>query len=112
MPVWELLVTDQFDPWQFVPKQVFTHCSRLLISTVFVVVRESRWLSRGIRCEKAKLEISGIDMPTSIVSVGCLFVCSSKCLCHRSMSEQHSAVDSRFRPRSSDRTSTLEWPMQ
>ena len=29
---------DQFDPWQVVPRQVFTTYSRLLISTVFVVV--------------------------------------------------------------------------
>ena len=39
IPVWEQLVTDQFDPWQVVPRQVFnTAYSRLLISTVFVVV--------------------------------------------------------------------------
>ena len=24
MPVWEQLATDQFDPWQVVPRQVFT----------------------------------------------------------------------------------------
>ena len=29
---------DQFDPWQFVPRQVFTPYSHLLISTAFVVV--------------------------------------------------------------------------
>ena len=29
---------DQFDPWQVVPRQVFTPYSRLLISTAFVVV--------------------------------------------------------------------------
>ena len=29
---------DQFDPWQYVPRQVFTSYFRLLISTVFVVV--------------------------------------------------------------------------
>ena len=29
---------DQFDPWQVVPRQVFTHYSFLLISTAFVVV--------------------------------------------------------------------------
>ena len=38
MPVWEQLATDQFDPWQVVPRQVFKPCSRLLISTAFVVV--------------------------------------------------------------------------
>ena len=29
---------DQFDPWQVVPRQVFTPYFRLLISTAFVVV--------------------------------------------------------------------------
>ena len=29
---------DQFDPWQVVPRQVFTSHSHLLIATVFVVV--------------------------------------------------------------------------
>ena len=29
---------DQTDPWQVVPRQVFTPCSHLLISTLFVVV--------------------------------------------------------------------------
>ena len=38
IPVWEQLATDQTDPWQVVPRQVFTPHSRLLISTVFVVV--------------------------------------------------------------------------
>ena len=38
IPVWEQLVTDQFDPWQVVPRQVSTLCSRQLISTAFVVV--------------------------------------------------------------------------
>ena len=38
MPVWEQLSTDRFDPWQVVPRQVFTPYSRLLISTAFVVV--------------------------------------------------------------------------
>ena len=28
----------QFDPWQVVPRQIFTPYSRLLISTAFVVV--------------------------------------------------------------------------
>ena len=37
MPVWEQLATDLFDPWQVVPRHVFTLDSRLLISTVFVV---------------------------------------------------------------------------
>ena len=32
------LATDQFDPWQVAPRQVFTPYSRLLISTVFDVV--------------------------------------------------------------------------
>ena len=36
--VWEQLATDQFDPWQVVPRQVFTPFSRLLISTALVVV--------------------------------------------------------------------------
>ena len=38
MPVWKQLATEQFDPWQVVPRQVFTHYSCLLISTAFVVV--------------------------------------------------------------------------
>ena len=29
---------DQFDPWQVVPRQVFTPHSCLLISTAFVIV--------------------------------------------------------------------------
>ena len=37
-PVWEQLAMDQFDPWQVIPRQVFTPYSRLLISTAFVVV--------------------------------------------------------------------------
>ena len=39
MTDWEQLAMDQFDPWQVVPRQVFTPYSpRLLISTTFVVV--------------------------------------------------------------------------
>ena len=38
IPVREQLATDQTDPWQVVPRQVFTPYSRLLISTEFVVV--------------------------------------------------------------------------
>ena len=38
MPVREQLATDQFDPWQIVPRQVFTFSSRLLISNAIVVV--------------------------------------------------------------------------
>ena len=38
IPVWEQLATDQFDPWQVFPRQVFIPYSRLLISAVFVVV--------------------------------------------------------------------------
>ena len=37
IPVWEPLATDQFDPWQVVPRQVFTPYSRMLIITAFVV---------------------------------------------------------------------------
>ena len=32
---WEQLATDQFDPWQVIPGQVFTPYSCLLISTAF-----------------------------------------------------------------------------
>ena len=35
---------DQTDPWQVVPKQVFTPYSPLLISTVFVVVSRVSYL--------------------------------------------------------------------
>ena len=38
MIVWEQLSTNQTDPWQVVPGQVFTPYSRLFISTAFVVV--------------------------------------------------------------------------
>ena len=38
LPVWEQLAMDQFDPWQVVPRQVFTPYSHLLISTEFVFV--------------------------------------------------------------------------
>ena len=38
IPVWEQLATDQFDPWQVVPRQVFTSYSRLSISTACVVI--------------------------------------------------------------------------
>ena len=38
IPVWEQLATDQFDPWQVVPRQVFPLYSRLLISTAFAVI--------------------------------------------------------------------------
>ena len=36
--MWEQLATNQFDPWQVVPRQVLTPYYRLLISTVFIVV--------------------------------------------------------------------------
>ena len=39
IPVWEQFATDLSDPWQVVPRQVFTPYSRLLISTAFVFVR-------------------------------------------------------------------------
>ena len=35
---------DQIDPWQVVPKQVFTPYFRLLISTAFVVVSRVDYL--------------------------------------------------------------------
>ena len=38
IPVWEQLATDQTDPWQFVPRQVFTPYDCLLISVAFVVL--------------------------------------------------------------------------
>ena len=40
MPVWEQLATDQTDPWQVVPWQVFTPNDCLLISNsvVFAVL--------------------------------------------------------------------------
>ena len=37
IPVWEQLVTDQADPWQVVPRQVFSPFGCLLISVAFVV---------------------------------------------------------------------------
>ena len=38
IPVWEQLVTDQTDPWQVVPRQVFTPYDCLLISGAFVAL--------------------------------------------------------------------------
>ena len=38
IPVWEQLATDQFDPWQVVPRQVFTPYDCLLISVAFVIL--------------------------------------------------------------------------
>ena len=38
IPVWEQLATDQTDPWQDVPRQVFTPYDCLLISVAFVVL--------------------------------------------------------------------------
>ena len=42
--------TNHFDPWQVVPRQVFTAYSRLLISTAFVVVSRTGCLGvTGVR---------------------------------------------------------------
>ena len=38
IPVWEQIATDQTDPWQVVPRQVFTPYDCLLISVAFVVL--------------------------------------------------------------------------
>ena len=38
IPLWKQLATDQSDPWQVVPRQVFIPNSCLLISNAFVVV--------------------------------------------------------------------------
>ena len=47
---------DQFDPWQVVPRQVFTPYSRLLISTAFVVVNRVGCLGiTGVLCHKTRL---------------------------------------------------------
>ena len=35
--IWEQLATDQTDPWQVVPRQVFTPYDCILISLAFVV---------------------------------------------------------------------------
>ena len=35
---WKQLATDQFDPWQVVPRQVFTPFDCLLISVAFVAL--------------------------------------------------------------------------
>ena len=37
IPVWEQLATDQTDPWQVVPTQVFTSYDCLFISVASVV---------------------------------------------------------------------------
>ena len=48
MPVWEQLAKDQLDPWQVVPRQVFSPYSRpysrLLISNAFVFVSHVGYL--------------------------------------------------------------------
>ena len=36
--MWEQLATDQTDPWQVVPRQVFTPYDCLMISVAFVVL--------------------------------------------------------------------------
>ena len=41
MPVWEQLATDQFDPWQVFPRQVFTPYFCLLLSNACVVVSQA-----------------------------------------------------------------------
>ena len=77
MSVWEQLATDQTDPWQVVPRQIFTpyDCvqvvprqvftpySGLLISTVFCYC-QSHWLSLGNQCVSVKsaLDISNTDI--------------------------------------------------
>ena len=38
MSVWEQLATDQTDPWQVVPRHVFTAYYCLLIPVAFIVV--------------------------------------------------------------------------
>ena len=38
IPVWEQLATDHFDPWQVVPRQVFTPYDCLLSSVAFVAL--------------------------------------------------------------------------
>ena len=49
IPVREQLATDQIDPWQVVPRQVFTPYVCSLISVAFSRSL-SRWLSLGDRC--------------------------------------------------------------
>ena len=41
--VGEQLDTDQTDPWQVVPRQVFTPYDYLLISVAFVVLSLGKW---------------------------------------------------------------------
>ena len=38
IPIWEHLATDQTDPWQVVPREVYTPYDCLLISVAFVVL--------------------------------------------------------------------------
>ena len=38
IPVWKQLATDQTDPWQVVPRQVFTPYDSLFISVASVVI--------------------------------------------------------------------------
>ena len=46
IPVWEQLATDQNDPWQVVPSQVFTPYDCLLISVAFAILCRVGCLSR------------------------------------------------------------------
>ena len=45
VPVWEQLATDQTDPWQVIPRKVFS------FDFSSVCCPMSRWLSRGNLCE-------------------------------------------------------------
>ena len=51
IPVWEL-VTDQFAPWQVVPRQVFTVYDCLLISVASVVLNRVNclWVTGVYMC--------------------------------------------------------------
>ena len=57
---------DQFDPWQVVLREVFTPCSRLLISTAFDVVSR-------VGC----LKVTGVD------SFAPLYMCVILAVCMR-----------------------------
>ena len=87
LPVWEQLATDQFDPWQVVPRQVFIPSSCLFISTVLVVispvgclrifgVRFSPWRMVHIRGNVSSINIPGaltVDQYTGTIHAQIVF---------------------------------------
>ena len=62
IPVWEQLATGQFDPWQVVPRQVFT-----LNDFSSVCCSLSRWLSLGSGLCQSILNILELAIDCNLV---------------------------------------------